>query len=477
MAIIGGPRYAVSQQDDTPYWMTANQSDPSKDLYDWFEQAYANDPNKLSAGIDISQYMDGVTTSGWGMTNQQGISQNMNAANTVLERMLAAGQGPQGWKPWSSFDDFNTRQNARGGGFTSSGLSDFFSPFTDTVSNLANITTLGMGDTALANIFPTTFNPDVHAAAGVAGAGSLMGGAGAAGGQTGAGAGGMPAAVPATDPTFGGALSQTAPGVFTNTGNAAAFGAGLGAGGAVSTPISNVGAGIQSQPLPGGVENVGAPQPMSAPAPTAGVGDAGAFDQFGSVAYPEAGSNMTIFGDPAISGMASSFDLASMAETGLPIAGSLYQMYLANESKDAYDQMLSEMNSNQYDYRQNDDLVQEYLRNPMGLMKNHPGYQASVDYLTKKGQREQAAKGYTGSGNIGYYLADTLGKNASEWHKNLWQPISESAGLANYPNRAALGQVGTNAQTQIDNAKRNAGGEIFSAASRTLPDLFKWALS
>ena len=320
----------------------------------------------------------------------------------------------------------------------------------------------------------------------------LLAGAGLAGMMAPAAGGGVTAGAAAGQPissTVGGTnLFGTAstPAMTTYAGpNGTAIGgytapAAMGgdAGAATAIPISNLSSGITETPI----ENVAAPSGSmpagdSIYASQPGVGDAGAMDQFGSAAYPEAGSNMTIFGDPAISGAASGFDLASMAETGLPIAGSLYQMYQADQSKDAYEKMLAEMNSNQYDYRQNDDLVQEYLRNPMGLMKNHPGYQASVDFLTKKGSREMAAKGMTGSGNIGYYLADTLGKNASEWHKNLWNPISESAGLANYPNRAALGQVGTNAQTQIDNAQRNAAGEIFRAGSKTLPDIFKWAFS
>src|SRR3990167_7448210 len=53
--------------------------------------------------------------------------------------------------------------------------SDFLSSFREPFQDLANITTLGQGDTDLADLFPLTFNPDVHEASIYGGAGQFIG--------------------------------------------------------------------------------------------------------------------------------------------------------------------------------------------------------------------------------------------------------------------------------------------------------------
>jgi hypothetical protein len=83
----------------------------------------------------------------------------------------------------------------------------------------------------------------------------------------GAGAGGgplMPAAIPEVDPTFGGILTQTSPGVFTNTGNALAFGGNLGSGASSALGLPN--------PATGAATPTGAPTAASPAASTPGAG-------------------------------------------------------------------------------------------------------------------------------------------------------------------------------------------------------------
>lgn len=247
----------------------------------------------------------------------------------------------------------------------------------------------------------------------------------------------------------------------------------------VSAPITN--ASLSASPLNAGVSAVDE-YGMSQMGEMGGSTIANAGAPTGGAAYTGTGPGLGVTEEAAMLGiadapLATNWGAGAMSLLKNPdtygVAGSLYQMYQANQAQDAYEEMLREMNSDQYDYRQNDDLVQQYLRDPMGLLKKHPGYQASVDFVTKQGMRQNAAKGYSGSGNASYYLADTLAKNASDWHEKLWNPIAQSAGLSNYPNKSALGQVGVNAQSQIDRAERSASHEIFNAGRKLLPEIFK----
>src|SRR3990167_9350081 len=81
-------------------------------------------------GLDLSKYTQGVNIAPGGLGSQSVIDQNIGAANTILSRLYAADpsvfRGGQ-FNPWSSFTDWNTRQNTREGFNEGSDLGSFIS--------------------------------------------------------------------------------------------------------------------------------------------------------------------------------------------------------------------------------------------------------------------------------------------------------------------------------------------------------------
>ena len=93
----------------------------------FLEQAL--DPVKRQS-LDLSQYTQGVDINPNGISNQQAIDQNLNAANTVLSKLYSADPSVfrgGSFTPWSSFGDWNTRQNTREGFNEGSDLGSFVS--------------------------------------------------------------------------------------------------------------------------------------------------------------------------------------------------------------------------------------------------------------------------------------------------------------------------------------------------------------
>ena len=176
----------------------------------FLEQAL--DPVKRQS-LDLSQYTQGVDINPNGISNQQAIDQNLNAANTVLSKLYSADPSVfrgGSFTPWSSFGDWNTRQNTREGFNEGSDLGSFVS---GSVEHL--------GDTASELLQ----EPGVLALLAAGTGGALMGGAGAGAGLgTGVpagiaeesamlGLGGVPGAAGAagTAGAVGGAASALAP--------------------------------------------------------------------------------------------------------------------------------------------------------------------------------------------------------------------------------------------------------------------------
>lgn len=295
------------------------------------------------------------------------------------------------------------------------------------------------------------------------------------------GAGGAMSSTPAL--TYGGGAA----GVLS--GGSTAVGAGLGAGIGVGTGLGGAGeianatlnpefsmnytGGVDMAP-PNGWEQV-APPSTTAPSMQPGgetyfnqdfsQGQGGTFNHSNDYM----GGN---FNQPAYNYGPSSIFTADNVKTALQGAGSLLSLSSAEDMEDALHAQLQPGEPG-YDYSQNWDLVEEYLRNPMKVLEKNPGYLASVDFLEKQGRRQMAAQGYTGSGNLNYYLADTLGKNANSWFNQAWQPIRDAAGLARPDQTAALGNVGVAAQNQIHNAKQNALGDLFNVGAKGIDAIYK----
>src|SRR3990167_2189235 len=176
--------------------------------------------------------------------------------------------------------------------------SNFLSSFMKPIENVADITTLGQGDTDLADLFPTIFNPDVHEAAILAGAGQTIGNLAAGGAPpsftsptapTTPGlleAGGFTPTVDPIEPflTTGAPTSAEFP-WLSNAPEGSVLGAApaLGAGGTLGTlgALGTIGApiGAPDSPIP-----TGTPVPTNTPPP-------GGFDLLGSL-----GSNPALWG-------------------------------------------------------------------------------------------------------------------------------------------------------------------------------------
>src|SRR5688572_1321980 len=113
---------------DPDLGMLAPQVSGLDSLDPWLEQAL--DPYKTANGLDLGQYMQGVNILPGGLGNMTAINNNMQSANTILGRLFADQPGMfrgESFTPWSSFDDFNARQNTREGFNEGSGLGDFLS--------------------------------------------------------------------------------------------------------------------------------------------------------------------------------------------------------------------------------------------------------------------------------------------------------------------------------------------------------------
>lgn len=163
-----------------------------------------------------------------------------------------------------------------------------------------------------------------------------------------------------------------------------------------------------------------------------------------------------------------------MVNTVSPVLGLGASIAGMNQVNQTADKLQSSLNST-YPYAQNFDLVDQYNRDPMSLLRNNPGYLASVDYAAKAQQRQNAAAGRNVSGYGDFLMADVLGKNAEQWWKDAWQPIRDSAGLTN-PGAQLNAQ--TNAINSINQTKQKSLADMWNqgtkVATQTLPEIFKW---
>lgn len=180
----------------------------------------------------------------------------------------------------------------------------------------------------------------------------------------------------------------------------------------------------------------------------------------------------------ATSPVSNGWNTKDMAQVGLGGAGALYNLYTADKANDAtraaLDAAANATAQQQYPHQQNWDWVNKYLNDPMSVLKNNPGYEASKEYLTKAGLRQMAGTGYNNSGNSNYYLADVLGKNAQKWYSDAWQPIRDAAGVQNFPNMAQLAGAQTQGQQNIATNQRNSVGDIVNVGSKAIPGIMDY---
>jgi hypothetical protein len=163
------------------------------------------------------------------------------------------------------------------------------------------------------------------------------------------------------------------------------------------------------------------------------------------------------------------------AQLGLGILGAGMSLSGAEDLEDQMHAQQQELNKRpEYPYEVNWDLVNQYHRDPMALLRNNAGYLASVDFIDKEGRRKMAQGGYNASGNKSHYLADVMGKNAQKWHSDMWKPIADAAGLSNPQDPARIAQVGMNATQAVHGAKQGALGDMFDVAGKNLPNIFKF---
>lgn len=167
-------------------------------------------------------------------------------------------------------------------------------------------------------------------------------------------------------------------------------------------------------------------------------------------------------------------------QAGLGVGGGLYSIYNYGQQKKSLEEqrrMMEQQQSQNAQLQQmqqgNWDLVDQYLRDPMALLRNNPGYLASVDFVEKEGRRQAAKGGYNISGNKGHYLADVLGKNAESWYNRAWTPIRDAAGLGRPDQSAQLDQGQMNATNTINNAKNQLTHRLFETGTAAVPSLFK----
>lgn len=297
-------------------------------------------------------------------------------------------------------------------------------------------------------------------------------------GSTGLFGTGAPVSTPAmttmAGPTGTGMLSSSVP---TSSLGAGAAGGAAGAtltntGNATTNPNFNYnpGGGVESVPI----ENAGQGATF-APQPTANIANAGP----GATSAPAQQPIISNYGSSWLEQMGGMKDVVGMGRDALQLGGGLYSLANAEDMEDSMDAQMKAMQAQQgprYPNEMNWDLVNGYLRDPMSVLRNNPGYLASVDFVEKEGRRQMAKGGYNVSGNKTHYLADVLGKNAQNWYEKAWAPIRDAAGLMKDTNAAAIGQVGVNAEGQINQAKQNAVGDLFNAGARALPSIFKFAL-
>jgi hypothetical protein len=473
--------------DDASNWWRNWQTQPTPD-YSGLGQNY--DPLQSGGGsVAPTMVGGGINAAPEGKTYWD-----------VLKDVLTNTQGPQGANPAATITQMSRTGYLQSlPGFDQNHWATVVEPYVAEImgdfnsNRTANMGVLSVVAPAVGGMAASAYG----AGAGAAGAAGAEGASAAAGGTAAGSAGySMPAAQALSGAELSGmGLSQMGSGVWAGSGATGYLGAPMsaGLGGAQlggqnystlaqQAPETSLGAESGLDPNFAQHTNFGAPQDLNTMASAAPGGGAAPVANVGGgqqVMPSGGGGDMT--GMPQGGGVdmtrGSGFGWnPSTVQTGVGIGSGLYGLYNANQANQNTRDALNQMNQNtapQYPNQLNWDLVDQYLRDPMSVLRNNPGYLASVDFVEREGKRMAAKGGYNVSGNKGHYLADTLGRNAESWYNRAWAPIRDAAGLGRPDLSVQLGQAGMNAQNTINQTRNRAVSDMFNAGTKAIPDLFR----
>lgn len=231
----------------------------------------------------------------------------------------------------------------------------------------------------------------------------------------------MPPAVPAADPTFGGILTQTAPGAFENLGNTAAFGGALGGGAGAGAVAAGAGAFNGMQDTIGETPGNDISQPPT-PNPLGGAASTG--------------NPLAPTGQNPMNWLGIGSDLIGMLGIRDYQQGILDVM---NKAVDRSDPFYSQRPQAQAQYN-------NMTTNPNWL-NDDPAMQAMQNTAMRNVSAQNAAKGYLNSGNILHDLTRTGVETAANYALPRMDMAARAAGAYNDPSRAGalMGQLGSTA--------------------------------
>jgi hypothetical protein len=237
---------------------------------------------------------------------------------------------------------------------------------------------------------------------------------------------------------------------------------------------------------------------------TPGVGDAGAFDQWGShIAGGPEGTGIgtdTIFGPagpngtgidwskvPMGTGSSGSSNIldqitrsltqqmpGSNAQTITRLAGNLYDIINQKSMEGKYNNAVNGINANQFPFKdfqkQAYDWVDPAKRYQMLL--DNPGYQAANAYIDNAQHRRNARTGDLKSGYGDALRADVIGKNAAAWDAQNFGQIKDMSGMGfnNANAQAVLAQM----IPAMYAGRAQVGTNIGNTLAKGLPDILSW---
>ena len=338
---------------------------------------------------------------------------------------------------------------------------------------------------------------------GVGGAEGALGAAGFEGMSMPGFGGGMGMSVPAAELGAVGAGTAAGAGAFGALGSAAAEGAGVGAG-------LGVGSEVGTFPGQAGVDMTGFSQPFSLDNAfnfasdiagpngfTTGYGGMGGGYVGDFTSSMMSGGSMSPFG-AAGGGMIDlgSGGLGSVAGTGTPnsflqqlmsrfgnmkdplkLAASVAQQVVNKKNNKKMQDAITQSRQAGFPFQNYQYLAQMWAdpAKRYEMLKASPAFQESQRYAQQAQARRNARTGDINSGFGAATIADTLGKNASAWDKQLFDQISKITGM-DFNGNATSSQLAAQLYPQMGTNNMNTAGSIFDAVRSNqgfFPDMLK----